>query len=390
MRGPAHRTRNRESLMKTDFLLLLALLLCALSGCGTSRPALSGCERPRLVASSPESASVTLHLDYWGAEAIIRVMEQDSLSDADVDALLRVHGVRAMVENVTRFIPRLGIPEFRSEIQTFVRRKRAGEHEEFQLRDVWRERSRVRDLINAIRADERGIVGETLSLLTPYHPDTGPLTIRVHFVAGGVSDGFVFEDDQTSFYINLARAGGDCQEVIANVLHEAYHVMQTAAQKRSGTFTVWDTMPPVERVLAGTLLEGTANFIADPARLTAGAGSLRTARDRYRRSADPARIAENFAVFDEVVQGLREGAITWQEASERGFTRSTKNEDRFYFVGYEMAKAIERHCGTACIPRLFEQPPVEFFRQYISLYREHPEIRWRFAPDTESYLMSLR
>ena len=70
----------------------------------------------------------------------------------------------------------------------------------------------------------------------------------------------------------------------------------------------------------------------------------------------------------------------------RGFSRSAEDEERFYFVGYEMAKAIERHCGTACIPRLFEQPSVAFFRQYISLYREHPEIRWRFSQETETFI----
>jgi hypothetical protein len=374
--------------MKRSLLFCLALLLCALSGCGTSRHPVSGCGTSPSAASGPEPGPVTLHLDYAGAEATLRALEQDSLSDAEVDALLRIHGVRATVDNVTRFIPRLGIPEFRSEIRHFVRRKRAGEHEEFQFSSVWRERSRVRDLITALRADGSEIVRETLSLLEPYRPDTGPLPIQVYFVAGGVSDGFVFEGDP-SFYINLARAGGDCREVVLNIMHEAYHVMQTAAQRRSGTLTAWvtdDTMPPVERVLAGTLLEGTANFVADPARLTAGAGSLRTARDRYRRSAEPARIAENFAIFDTVVQGLREGTITWPEASERGFTRSPENEDRFYFVGYEMAKAIERYCGPECIGRLFEEPPVEFFRRYISLYREHPEIRGRFSRETENLI----
>ncbi|TVQ00715.1 MAG: hypothetical protein EA359_15385 [Balneolaceae bacterium] len=346
---------------------------------------------PLHAASASESIPVTLQLDFAGAKAMIRVLEQDSLSEAAIDELLHIHGVRAMVDNVTRFIPRLGIPEFRSEIHHFTQKKRAGDHEEFQLSHVWRERTRVRDLVNAIQADESGILRETLSLLEPYRPNTGPLSIQVYFVAGGVSDGFVFNDDR-SFYINLVRAGGDCHEVIANVVHEAYHVMQVAAQKQSGTYTDWgadDVMPYAERVLAGTLIEGTATYVADPARLTAPAGSLRTARKRYLRSADPVRIAENFAVFDAVMQGLREGTMTWPEASEKGFTRSPVNEDRFYFVGYEMAKAIERHCGTTCIPRFFEQPPVEFFRQYITLYREHPEIQWHFAPETEKYIMEL-
>jgi hypothetical protein len=370
----------------------LALLLAALSGCGATSTRVIGCGTSHPAESGLEAGPVTLHLDYAGAEAIIRALEQDSLADADVDALLGVHGARAMVDNVGRFIPRLGIPEFRSEVRHFTRRKRVGEHPEFQLRDVWRERSRVRELIGAIRASESEFVREALSVLEPYRPATGPLSIRVYFVAGGVSDGFVFDDD-ASFYINLARAGGDCQEVLANVLHEAYHVVQTAAQRRSSTFTAWgtdDSIPPVERVLAGTLIEGTANWVADPARLQADNGSLRTVRDRYRRSADPARITENFATFDRVVQGLLEGTITWAEASERGFTRSPENEDRFYFVGYEMAKAIEGYCGQECIGRLFEEPPVDFFRQYISLYREHPEIRWHFAPETERYLMWVR
>jgi hypothetical protein len=142
-------------------------------------------------------------------------------------------------------------------------------------------------------------------------------------------------------------------------------------------------------VLAGTFLEGTATFVADPAHLTADTGSLRKTRELYRRSADPARIVENFAVFDAVVQNLRDGRIAWRDVLTRGFLNSPKDEERFYFVGYEMAKAIERYCGSQCIGKLLEKPPIEFFRLYISLYHDHPEIRWRFAPKTESYLASI-
>lgn len=379
--------------MKRCLMLRFALLLCALSGCGTSRPTPVDCGKPRPAASGPEPGLVTLHLDYAGAEAIIRALEQDSLSDADVDALLRIHGVRAMVDNVTRFIPGLGIPEFRSEIRHFARSKKAGEHHDFQLRDVWRERSRVRGLIRAIRVDESGIARETLSLLEPYRPDTGPLSITAHFTAGGVSDGFVFDDQaRPAFYANLARAGGDLNAVVGNLAHESYHVMQKAAQRRAGLHAVADstgTLPDGERLLALTLSEGVANYVVDPtcaASFRAEQGPQST--ERYLRNAQPARITENFALFDRVLADLRAGRITWDDAYQRGF--SGNNDARFYFVGYEMAKAIERHCGTACISQLFEQPPVEFFRQYISLYREHPQIRWRFAPETERYLMSLR
>jgi hypothetical protein len=112
------------------------------------------------------------------------------------------------------------------------------------------------------------------------------------------------------------------------------------------------------------------------------------ARERYRRNAEPARIAENFALFETVLKELREGRTTGETDNDRGFSRN--NDDRFYFVGYEMAKAIDRHCGGACIGRLFAEPPAEFFRRYIALYHEHPEIAGRFSPETEAYLASLR
>lgn len=335
---------------------------------------------------------VTLHLDYAGAEAIIRALEQDALSDAEVDALLRIHGVRAMVDNVTRFVPQLGVPEFRSEIRHFARTKSTGEHRDFQLGHVWRERSRVRDLISAIRADEQSIVWRTTAELEPYRPDSGPLAIDVYFVAGGVSDGFLF-DDQTrpTFYANLARAAGDLNAVVGNLAHESYHILQKAAQRRAGLHAIADTpdaLPAGERLLTETLSEGVANYVVDPTRVASFRASQGPQSvERYLRNAQPERIAENFALFDEVLSGLRDGKITWEEAYQQGF--SGNNDARFYFVGYEMAKAIERQCGTGCIPRLFEKPPVEFFRQYISLYREHPDIQGRFAPETERYLISL-
>ncbi|HYR08761.1 MAG TPA: DUF5700 domain-containing putative Zn-dependent protease, partial [Longimicrobium sp.] len=253
----------------------------------------------------PSAEPITMRFDYAGAEAIMEALEKDSLSDADVDALLGIHGVRAMVDNVTRFIPQAGVPEFRTTIQAFARTKQGGEHDRyFQLRDAWRGRAEVRALLAAARADSARTVRELLSRLEPYRPDTGPLNISVYLVAGGVSDGFAFEDGPSAFYANLVRAQGDYHGLVLNALHEAYHVMQMAAQRRSGTFVAWiadASVPPVDRLLAGTLVEGTANFVADPTGSTAAGPDMDRARARYARNTAPARVAENCALFDRVL-----------------------------------------------------------------------------------------
>lgn len=373
--------------MNNILTLCLAFLLSTLdpSACPSAR----GHVRPRgAAAGAPTRPPVTLRLDYEGAKALINALERDSLSDADVDNLLRVPGLLAMVNNVTRFIPRIGVPEFRKEIRAFVLTKKGGEYNDyFQLTDIWRERQRILTLMTAIRADERRIVRETLSQLEHYRPDTGPLPITVYFVAGGVSTGFAFENDPRSFYANLVRADGDLNGVVLNMAHEAYHAMQFAAQNRAGINPLWvsnEKMPPVERLFMGTLSEGTANYAADPTRWAATGPDVESARQRYRRNAAPARVAENFALFDAVLKELREGRMAWDVVNERGFSRN--NDDRFYFVGYEMTGALERYCGRKCVGRLFKEPPVEFFRRYIALYRKHPEIRGRFSRDTETFI----
>ncbi len=369
--------------MKNIAALCLGLLLCA---CGGGGPA-----KCQPAPGAATAAPVAMRFDYAGAEAIVEALGRDSLSAADVDSLLRIHGVRAMVDNVSRFVPGVGVPQFRAEIRHFARTKRGGEHNDyFQLSDAWRERARVCALVAAIRADESRIVRATLARIEPYRPGTGPMRIDVYLVAGGVSDGFAFEDGRTSFYANLVRAEGDPHGLALNAGHEAYHVLQMAAQRRSGHFASWitdDGLPPVERLLMGTLVEGTANFVADPTRTAATGANIDRWRARYVRNAKPEQVAANFARFDRTLQGLRDGTTTWRAASDEGFSG---DNPEFYFVGYEMAKAFDRHCGAACIGRLFDEAPVEFFRRYVALYRRHPEITARFSRETEEYLAAIR
>jgi hypothetical protein len=297
-----------------------------------------------------------------------------------------------MVDNVTNFIPPIGVPEFRKEIKTFVQTKQSGEYGRyFQFHSVWRTRDQVRSLIKVIKADEKTIIRRTLNQLGHYSLNTGKLPINVYFVAGGVSDGFLFDNqDQPAFYANLVRADGDMNGVLANMAHEAYHVMQKAAQRRAGLKAVADEtmkLPVGERLLAITLSEGIANYAVDPTLSTAAGANMESSRARYQRNAEPVRIKENFALFDSVLNDLRAGRITWQEADFKGF--SGNNDARFYFVGYEMAKAIEKYCGRRCIGRLFDKQPVEFFRQYVELYRKHSEISERFSTETEAFIMAL-
>ena len=111
-------------------------------------------------------------------------------------------------------------------------------------------------------------------------------------------------------------------------------------------------------------------------------------RRRYRRNAEPARIKENFGFFDTLLADLRAGRIAWDEAQRVGFFGD--NDARLYFVGYEMAKAIDLHRSAKRVGELLEQSPSAFFQEYITLYRQQSGIVGRFTPETEAYFETLR
>ena len=368
-------------------LIVTSLLAVAVAAC--QRPAAVPCgDLAPVAAPAAQVDSVSMRFDYTAAEAMVAALERDSLSDAAVDSLLSVHGVGMTVDNVTRFIPELGRDDFRAAIRTFVRTGRvAREHAPFSLRETLAAREEIRALVAEIRQNERAVLDRTLALLAPYAPATGPLELTAYLVAGGVSTGFVPDTTaDAAFYANLTRANGDCEGVVGNIAHETYHVMQKAALRRvPGLVAVADSvegLPTSERLLATVLLEGSASFVTDPRRFAAQGPEIARQTASYRRDAEPARVRESFALFDALYQEAARHEITWRALYDRGFS----GDAPFYAVGREMTQAIERYCGAACIRRHFERPPVEFFREYIRLYRAHPEIVGRFAPETERLL----
>jgi hypothetical protein len=365
------------------------LVTIAVSGCVAGTPPAS----PRAPAAAPvqRPSEVTFKIDYAGAEALMAALERDSIPDAAVDTLLEVHGVSAMVNNVVALVPGVERADFLTAIQRFVQTGRvANEHVAFNLQRIRSEEEGTRALLTYIRQNEQAVLERTLAAMAPYMPETGPLHLKAYLIVGGTSTGFVRTTAEGDvLYFNLADAAGDREGALSFIAHEVFHIVQKAALRRVPALAAVadpESLPVPQRTLAAVVSEGTADLISDPQRFGGNGAIIASQRERFRRDAEPARVRENFALFDTTFQRAVRSEIGWREVLDRGFM----SDPRFYAVGREMAKEIERRCGAACIRRLLQQQPVEFFLQYISLYREHPDIVGRFAPETERHLSSLR
>lgn len=354
-----------------------------------------GSNGPAGAAGLPQAAPaqpgrIRVEFDYSAAERMVEAIESASLSEAQAGVLLENRGIAAMVKKTGVFSPHSTPAGFVADMQAFVTTHRYPDGD-FALDWIYKYREQIRTLVGTLRAGDDALRGRITARLTRFAPRTDPITIRVYFVAGGMSDGFVLDDDpEPALFVALEKASGDRDGVEQNITHELYHVLQKASA--SGTpgavafATGLDRQPPLRRLLATTLWEGTANLAAD-ARETPGDGPYATMwRSRYLRNLTPDRIRENFRLLDSLVAGLDQQSIDWDQAYWRGF--SGNEDSRLYFVGMEMARALADEKGAAYFEELFVRPPTRFFLDYFEACDAEPSLP-RFSAQTRAVIGRL-
>ena len=338
-------------------------------------------------AVRPTAHAITLRIDVTAAEELLAALERKSIAEAEIDRLLAIRGVSAAVDNTTKYLPADTRDVFRVAIRNFVEtgQARVG-HFGLASAHAWKPKPRA--LIEKLRASGDLAAG-IAAPVNRYRPDAGMLDVTAYCVAGGASDGFVIDGDpERAFFMAIDRAQGDLEGVKLNMTHELYHVAQRAARSSvaglDARVFLEATAPATVRLLTTTMDEGTATYVAD-ARLFTGRGPyIDMWRAAYAKNAPAERIKANFALFDSILDRLARGALDWRTAYEEGFAGMGPP---LYFVGHEMAKALDQAHGPQRIGAYFTGHPAAFFRDYVALYKKDPGLApARFSATTEKLL----
>jgi len=390
---PYHNVGARGAMMRCDsvspdlwnsFRKVPACLALASLALLAMNPATQAAPHP------PAGGKIAVEFDYSAAELMTDAIDRPALSKAEAGALLQNRGIAAMVTKTGVFSPQSTSQGFVADMQSFVATHRYPTGD-FALDWVYKYRAQVKQLVSELRADEDSLRHRITARLTRYAPRTGRATVRIYFVAGGMSDGFVLDDDpELALFVALDKASGDKDGVEQNLTHELYHVLQKLSAAGTPAAVKFaaklETQPPLQRLLATTLWEGTANLAAD-ARETPGSGPYVSMwRDRYLRNLTPERTRENFRLFDSVLVDLDQKKTDWDAAYRKGF--SGNEDSRFYFVGMEMARALAARGGAAYVEELFVRPPTRFFRDYFKLCDADPQLP-RFSANTRRVIEKL-
>jgi hypothetical protein len=334
--------------------------------------------------------TLSIRIDYAAAEALLAAVQRHAITDAEIDRLLSIRGIHAMVANTTKYIPDDTAEVFRIALKEFIATGKVT-HGHFGLSSVAEHEATARAAIAALESDP-AIAAEVTAPIKPYQPASGPITATIYCVAGGASDGFVLDGDpEPAFFMAIDRSQGDVDGVKLNMTHELYHVVQRAARARAANpamrgFNQSSGTPPV-RLLTTVLEEGTAVYVTEPM-LAHGSGPYTSEwRSGYAKNRAAAVVTANFALFDTLLASLVAGSMKWQEAYEKGFSNKCPP---LYFVGYEMAKAIDRAYGPARIGAYFQEHPAAFFKDYLALSRKRPgAVPATFSAETERTIFSF-
>lgn len=352
------------------------------------------------LANSDAAAKEELHLqfDYSAAEQLVAALRKDSITEAEAKELLKVRGIAATIKKMNVYFFPGNEYGWDASPDAFVRDVMRAVNQgttsrgPFRLDSVRVRSPEILDMIEQLRSNENAYKTQLAQRLERYAPAGAPPDVKVYFVAGGSSDGFVLDDEhEPAFFVRLDKSGGEIEGILEDVAHELYHVLQKASGWRCPSYVAFVTdlkrQRPLQRLLATTLWEGTAALAVDSGELKGSTPYVKLLRDRYVRNRDPQQIQKNFQVYDATVQDLAKGEISWDAVEGRGFT--SDSDERFYHVGLDMAQALYVAKGRSYFDEIFTRPPTTFFRDYITLSRESKGRLPRFSERTESLILNL-
>lgn len=308
---------------------------------------------------SSQPAPLRLKFDTAAVEGFLRAANREPLSDVQVQEIAFGRGSQQMVRNTIKYVP--GTPAD-GNLKSLRELAHTGaiKTDDFGLGDAIAGVDTVKRLLTAIKRDERAMSDRIIQRMLPFWRGQASLEITVYLVVGGASDGFLVDGESApEFYIAIDKASGDIAGLEQNVAHETVHVLQRQLGLRHcPQLTSIEQQAPVTRFHTTIYEQGVANYLADPRHIHGEGDYIATWRGRYQRNDTPARMRENAWLYASLLDGLRQGALTWDTAYQIGFYGNL--DSRMYFVGRELARRHEA-VGRSPLSADFVCRPEEFF-----------------------------
>jgi hypothetical protein len=321
-------------------------------------------------------ATFSVAIDVSGATAVLAAAVADPAHAAGAaQAALRNDAVRAMIAKMAKYDSTVTPAAFEAAV---VRLAAGGSGAPFDLDRLRTDPASTRRMLARLTTDSAAIARRLADRLRSFTPDNVDVHATLFVVVGAAhQNGWVPNEQQANFYLDLGFHGEELESVINIASHELFHVVQGMVQPNiDSAMTDRPDLAIDARgrhraraVLLNLVVEGMADYVGDPSLYPSAGPHL--ARDQQELARELARAGDIFALFETILyRARRDPDAPLATLLKIGFGGSWNQTG--YYVGYRMAKAIDRYAGRERLRALVALPPADFVTQYAQIAAAHP------------------
>lgn len=328
-------------------------------------------------AEATSSPTVLVRIDLTAAEAILNAATSDPAHAAEsADAALKLAPVIAMIAKEHKYNSNATAATFRADV---IAAASGLPTRVFPFKGLKDDPKPARDMLASLQSNDADLTKRLSEGLQSFAPNGTVISATLVALLGSNQYGWVPDQKSTAFYADIGRHLGDVDGLMALAAHELFHVVQGVSQPEWGPLFVElpKTAPQAVRIrhhlraaVTNLVIEGMATYVGDP---TAW-GAIHKGFDHDKREYERelARSTETFALFDSIVFRLARDADAPEDLLlSIGFGGSW--DQTGYYVGYQMAKVIDRYRGRDRLRALVARRPEEFVDDYIAVSKAHPD-----------------
>lgn len=340
--------------------------------------------------SRSAAANFRVSVEIESARGVAALLERNQVDEAELSRVAALPGNRDLIRKVARSHKQVTAETFKQTLRGVIE-GRDVQPDPFEWQTVKTSLPEIRLMLRRIEQERDTLSAEIEKMIKPFVGEGLNGDAKAVLLVGGGSLGFTL-NDSSSFYVALHKIGADYEGLKHIIAHELYHNIQTQGRERRIARLKGVKPPDSVRnsliLLESTYVEGTATLVGSPLEAKDLKNLGESQKEEYKKNL--ARSRQNFALFESLLfQAHNDPNANVQQLYNIGLTALF--EQPLYYVGYQMARDIEKYEGRPAIAALTTKNPLEFFSVYMELYKKKndPSLL-RFSPTTEAILHKLQ
>lgn len=319
-----------------------------------------------LAPAVTRAESLEITIDDKAARAVLKAVEEPSLTRDQALAIARLPGNEGLIEKAKSYGQSADEGRLADALVAAARHEISDSDAIFEFAKVRDTAPEIEKTLDALTQPSARTVDEVKRRVGMFTP------ARVHglaigyIVVGGTSGGFSF--DKPQFYLNLAYFPSPLPAKTI-LMHELYHAVQNLA-RTSGSSAAVDaclSKLPAGRHLSELFVslsdEGTASYVGDVLSLPSDSDQVTHAmRERMRHNIGASN--RSITLLELSIHALSTASdVSYDDIYALGFY----NDEILYAIGYLMAKAIATERGPGAVAELIDKPASRFVTSYVAL-----------------------